>query len=285
MGLPIDRSCPECGLPLTEALDQLVDPTASALPQLRNPARTGAALFGLTVLQLLVTVGLCVPAVLDRVALWRDAPPPPAETVWTPMAAAVFAILGVLAVFQLSLPRGGERDARVPVNLRLMAIGAVGVAGSVIARTIMEATLIPFEPRNVAHSSIILLTICTLSLTLTAAAHYYGFGQIVRIVGQRSREYRTSSIGRQRLRDMMAVILIFGAASLLAAAGDLFGQSMISRLATLIIWISVLMLLIGQVYLVVNAWWIRKAIHRPIPRLSDLIEMLPADPGPDDPSG
>lgn len=279
MGLPIDRSCPECGLSIGEALDQIVDPTASALPQLRNPGRTGAALFGLTVLQLFAMLAMCVYPVLERLAIWRDSPPPPAEMVWTPLAAAALALLALGGIWQLSLPHGQEADGRVARFLRLMAIGAIGFAGTVIARTIMQHTVLIYEPLALENSTVLLLMLADIAMVLTAGIHFHGFGQIVRIIGQRSREYRTSNIGRQRIRDLIVVIAVFGGAAVAYEVGLITHQERIIGLAVLIAWISVLMLLIGQAYLVVNAWWIRRAIGRSIPHLRDLIQMVATDNG------
>lgn len=277
MGLPIDRSCPECGLSIGEALDQIVDPTATALPQLRSPGRTGTALFGLTVLQLLAMLAMCVPPVVARLTIWRNTPAPSIEVVWTPLAASAMALLALVGIWQLSFPHGRESDGRVARYLRLMAIGAIGFAGTVIARSIMQRTVLIYEPLTLENSSVLLMMLADVTMVLTAAIHFHGFGHIVRIIGQRSREYRTSNIGRQRIRDLVVVMGVFGAAAVAHGIGLIAHQEQVINLATLIAWISMLMLLIGQVYLVVNAWWIRRAIGRAIPHLRDLIQMVPAE--------
>lgn len=279
MGLPIDRSCPECGLSIAEAIDQLVDPTATALPRLRSPARTGAALFGLTALHLLATLVLCITPLIARFALWRGTSSSlPRWLTLMPLVASLVALLSIIAIWQLSLPRGGEADRRVARYLRLMAFGAFGFGGSVVALYFAEKTVSLFEPRTWSDSTILLVMLIQLAIVLTAALHYHGFGRIVRIIGQRSREYRTSNIGRQRMRDMVVVLLVFGAAQVIDAVALLAELPSLTRIATLASWISILMLLIGQAYLVVNMWWIRRAIRRPIPHLRDLIQMVPLEP-------
>ena len=67
------------------------------------------------------------------------------------------------------------------------------------------------------------------------------------------------------------------------------GSAMSSRagggLATMgmvVTWISTLMLLIGLAYLVVNGWWIRRALCRPPPALDEILDCAADQAGPAD---
>ena len=69
------------------------------------------------------------------------------------------------------------------------------------------------------------------------------------------------------------------------------GSAMSSRawggLATMgmvVTWISTLMLLIGLAYLVVNGWWIRRALCRPPPVLDEILDSAADQAGPADSS-
>jgi len=45
---------------------------------------------------------------------------------------------------------------------------------------------------------------------------------------------------------------------------------------TLVLWACMGLLVMGTGYLVVNAWWIRRSILRPPPRMDEVV----SDPGP-----
>lgn len=280
LGLPLDRACPECGLSIAEAIDRITDPTATALPRLRDPRGVGIALLFLTVSHLIATLGLIAPAVLTQFDTWR----PGIESsswlrwiAWSPLASTVIALPVLWSVWKLSRPRPIEGDAQVSLHLRLMAVGVIGFAIAAVGFFVLRRAEAITAPDVRSTSGILLSLLMGLTLGVTAAVHYFGLARIIRIIGQRSREYRTSKIGRQHVRDMVIVILVITTAEIVETLALGFNRPRLHAAATIIAWTSTLMLLIGQVYLLANAWWIRSAIARPIPHVRDLVQLVDAE--------
>ncbi len=62
------------------------------------------------------------------------------------------------------------------------------------------------------------------------------------------------------------------------------GGGLLATIGMVVTWISTLMLLIGLAYLVVNGWWIRRALCRPPPALDEILEFAADQAGPADPA-
>ncbi len=91
--------------------------------------------------------------------------------------------------------------------------------------------------------------------------------------GNRSRLFRTAQQGRQRIKPMHAAnglaMVVF--AGYMAASGG--GTEEDLALMIWLLWLIVCgMVAIGQLYLLVNAWWIRKDLLVPTPRLRELVK-------------
>jgi threonine/homoserine/homoserine lactone efflux protein len=236
-GLRAGGACPECGLEVWETILHTVDPAASRLPKLHNPAAVGNALLWLIVCMVVGAVLLIARPIalgidaLDESGLRNLA-------AWTPgflpLAASLLALAGLWSVWQLAPPRGEEPSGAVCRDVWLLGAGLVpGVAVVGLA----------------------------------------GLRGVLETIGLRSRLYRTARTGRQGIQGMVAAILgtaLGHAVHLIAAAAG--GLRYLETLGTVIVIVSVLMLVVGLVYLVVNAWWIRRALHCPPPAMDEILK-------------
>ena len=85
--------------------------------------------------------------------------------------------------------------------------------------------------------------------------------------------------GKQGVEAMIAAIGfgLFGAAFRHLAAQRIIPHDFMF-IGSTILWASTLMLVIGLVYMAVNAWWIRNALRRPAPPVDEvLLPSLPPD--------
>ena len=118
-----------------------------------------------------------------------------------------------------------------------------------------------------------------MAVAVTATVGLLGLRGVLGVIGRRSREYRRSRGGRQGVEAMLAAI-----------AGGLIGASIrhmaIVRfipmnwrfMGAVVLWTSTLMVAIGLIYMVVNAWWIRQALRKPPPPMDQVVlPPLPAD--------
>jgi hypothetical protein len=111
-----------------------------------------------------------------------------------------------------------------------------------------------------------------LAVAVAAIVGLSGLRGVLETIGLRSRLYRTARGGRQGTQALVAAILGTAAGHglhLLTAAKGLPGYWY--TLGTVIVSVSTLMLVIGLVYLLVNAWWIRRALRRPPPRWDEVL--------------
>ena len=114
----------------------------------------------------------------------------------------------------------------------------------------------------------------------------FGLDGILQAIGQRSRAFRTARGGRQGVMGMIGALggIVLGELMGLLAATAGSGGTRLATIAMVMTWISTLMLLIGLAYLVVNAWWIRRALCSPPPALAEILDQ-PGDEGsPEEPS-
>jgi hypothetical protein len=264
-GLTADGMCPECGLEIWETILHTVDPAASRLPRLQNPVAVGNALLWLIICIAVGALLLVVRPIalgiddLDESGLRNFA-------AWTPeylpYAAALFALAGLWSVWQLAPPRAGEPSGAVWRDVWLLGAGLLlwAVLVPVVAWTEMSA------------AAWWLVETAWLALAGVAVVGLIGLRGVLQIIGLRSRLYRTARSGRQGIQGMVAAI--FGTAAghgihLIAATAG--GPRHLETLGTVIVIISTLMLVIGLLYLVVNAWWIHRSLRCPPPPLDEIL--------------
>lgn len=274
-GQRVVGKCPECGLSSWMSVLDTVDPDASRLPNLSNPRGVGDGLWWLTLCMLLATlfvvarpVAMTLQDISGRAASFVP--------IWLPACStglsAVAALLGLLSVYKLAPPRGREPSAAVWRDIAFLAGGLIGWAtiAAILWRIERRPAGFVSTPswRGVMH----------ITLAIAAVVTLLSLRDILAIIGQRSREYRTAVGGRQRIRDMIVALGVIGAAEAARIAGDLLDIPTIRSVGTVVIWISSFMVLVGMGYVVVNTAWIRQALRRPRPTFGQIL--LP--PLPDD---
>jgi hypothetical protein len=259
-GLPSGNRCPECGLDAWQSILHTVDPAASKLPVLDRPRAVGNALLWLIGC---MAASALLPA-LRPAARWLDALDERGLrdfSSWLPgylyAAAGVTAIAGLAAARRLSraLPaNGSSRDGRLLAG----GIGAWGLL--LVAGSFVERAAPPWA----------------ISLVLIAAAAagttaLLGLSGVLRLIGLRSREYRTARGSRQGIQAMVAAIAVIAAGHAARAAALAGGHQRLGQLASTASSIATVMVVIGLLYLLVNAGWIRHAIRCPPPRLDQVL--------------
>ncbi len=260
--LPADGACPECGLDTWESILHTVDPAASRLPRLRDPGAVGNALLWLMV----CLVGGSLLLVLRYVTQWIDAlDPTGVRQQWAPIELSVLAgLLGLAAlpaVRQLVRPAGEESDAAVHRDVRLLGYGLAAWATLILLAGGLEELTGP-------HPAIDLVW---LGIAGAAIVALLGVRGVLRVIGLRSREYRTARGGRQGIRAMIAAIAGLAAGQVMRLLAGLTGIEVLTNLGIAVSAICTLMVVIGLFYLVVNAWWIRRSLRCPPPRLDEIL--------------
>ncbi|MHC4208599.1 MAG: hypothetical protein ACYTE6_00720 [Planctomycetota bacterium] len=264
-GLRAGGVCPECGLEIWETILHTVDPAASRLPRLHNPAAVGNALLWLIIciavgalLLVVRPIALGVDA-LDESGLRNFAAWTPA---YLPFAAGLFALAGLWSVWQLAPPRGEEPGGAVWRDVRLLGIAML--LWAILMPVLGWAEMSAASWRVVDTVWLVLAGIAVVGLT--------GLRGVLEIIGLRSRLYRTARSGRQGIQGMVAAIFgtaVGHAVHLISATAG--GPSHLYTLGTVVVIISVLMLVVGLGYLVVNAWWIHRSLRCPPPPLDEIL--------------
>ncbi len=263
-GLRADGQCPECGLETWESVLHTVDPTASRLPRLRDPAGVGNALLSLTVFLLIGAAVLATRPLagwvekLDPTGRWALAAHVPAEFTFLAAAAAVGALWSLRG---LAPVRGIGKQGAVWRDIWLLA-GALAV-GAVAATVAVRLEVV--DPLSRAAD------VLRLSIAVPVVIGLFGLNGILGVIGLRSRAYRTARGGRQGITAMVAATTGVAAGGLIRLLGLSRSWGGLATLGAVISLISTLMLLIGLTYLVVNVWWIRRSLHRPPPELSEIL--------------
>lgn len=288
-GLRLGGPCPECGCEVWKTVEHVVDPASRRLPRVRNPKRVGNILVMLVVLLLAAAILLFARPVAFTIDALRAAGAP-GLAAWTPTSLAPVAglvvLVGLWPIAQLVPP---ENAANVSVrgDLWLMATGHVVLGAAALGTAVAADTL-------AGGGAPLALVIVNLRLMMVVGAItlMVALRRVLRVVGERSREFRTSRGGRQRIREMIAAVLGIGIGLILDLAGTAvpsrswplvhedpvtgirvaYGQDTIQLIGITMIWVSAIMLVIGLSYLVVNAWWIRRSLRRPPPTLRELVE-------------
>jgi hypothetical protein len=253
-GLPVEGHCPECGLDVWTTIAAEIDPRAARLPRLRNPRRVGDGV--LLLMSTLLAADLLI--VAWPLATWLDALAvaerlrssfPFAEPVAPLRVAAIIAMAGIAAVWLLAPPRGAETDRRVGRALRRVAAGiALGALAALVGAGAADDRLlrVPLDLAMIGGFAVAMI----------------GVRDVMGLIGERSRQYRTARGGRQRAGDMIAAAAGAAAGDGLVAIGMMTERLWIETIGMIVLWICGLMLTVGLAYLVVNAAWIRRALRR-----------------------
>jgi len=263
-GLPADGACPECGLDAWASILHTVDPAASRLPRIRNPGVVGDALLWLMIFLAAASILL----VVGPLAQWFDAMDPSGVrrlAGWTPGWLAIVAGAASLAalfwVRRLAPPAGKEASRGVRRDVRWLGIGLAAWAALVIGAGLMQMAAAPDRAIRVVW----------LAAAVAAVVPLLGLRGILKTIGLRSREYRTASGGRQGIQAMVAATIAAACGHGLRLLAVPTGIASLRPLGTVMTSISALMVMIGLFYLVANAWWIRKALRCPPPRLEEVL--------------
>ncbi len=271
-GLRVGGACPECGEAVLRSVLAVIDPRASGLPTLRNPRMVAHGLFGL-IASLAMAAVLLVPRPLAaRLELSLGGPPGRWLSVvpaWLPLASAGLFVLALVFVAMLAPPPDARADdAGVVRGIRRLRVGlailAVAAAGFGIADVC--------PPFDAVEQGLFLL------LCGAAIWTFLALRATVRVIGQRSRQYRTRVAARQGFREMAFATGVLVLGQVAAAAGGRLGVGLLEFLGQLVAWVSLLMVLIGLAYMVVNAVWIQRALLRPPPTLAELLGDDAAEP-------
>ncbi len=259
-----DGPCPECGLDVWDSIVNTIDPAASGLPRVRNPGVVGDGLLWLMVS--LATASLLL--VVRPLASWFDAMDPAGvrdlaglAPTWLGFAAGLIGLAGLVWVKRLAPPAGEEPGGAVWGDVKWLGAGLAGWSMLILAAWLLEFLAAPRW------------AILALGPGIAAAAvvGLIGLRGVLRTIGLRSRDYRTASGGRQGIRAMIAATIGMAAGQVLRLLADAMNLDALATLGVVATSICTLMMVIGLGYLVLNAWWIRRSLRCPPPRLDDIL--------------
>lgn len=272
-GLSANGRCPECGLEIYFTLQHIVDPAASHLPRLRDPIGVGNAMLWLAV--------CCFGAVLllaaQAVFVWLEIVHPrqvglfgfaPAHDLM--LLAGLAALLALWSVYKFFPSRSHEGSIAVRLDVWLLGLGLACWAVTVLVLWQRERywTFAVVSPEE----QIAVRSLLHIALAGSAVTMWIGMQRVLNTIGKRSRAYRSAHHGRQNIRPMIAATIAIAFGSILRMLDEHFGSGeSLALLGTVIVSVSMLMLLIGLGYLLINAWWIRQALLHPPPKLQDLL--------------
>lgn len=255
------------------------DPEGNRMPRLRNPRAVGAAM-------LWMVCAWCLASMLwvAKPAMgWLDRVDPMGSGMfsrWVPPQSRLIAALLVFStlwsVWKLSPPRDANEPGVVRRDFRLLLVGII--FGGLGMLELVFATMLQ-ERLTTGWASIYQIAI-ELSMVVFILVGLTGLQGILRVIGQRSRQYRTASEGRQNVHAMMTVVVFIGVGRILEQMPVSIwpSEGFWPNLGSVILAISYLMFVIGMVYLLVNAWWIRRTLrHQPTTLDELLMPSLPAD--------
>jgi len=278
-GLEVDGRCPECGLEIWPSVMHMIDPAATKLPKLRDPPGVGDGLVWLFVCALAAALALAangamlLPNVLPpsgvRVAGLRL----PTDLL---LVSGVIGLAGLWSAWKFMPPRGDGPNVTVRRDVWLLVIALLIWAAVCFGLWDRERIWVQMGLLPDAKPVIAVRALAHVGLAVAATLALYSMRRLLDAIGSRSREYRRARGGRQRIRPMIVSALGVAAGSVVRYLSTLEPvPEMIHGLGLMLVGVSMIMLLIGLGYLLVNAWWIRRVLRKPPPQLRDLLQPLP----------
>lgn len=276
-GLSVRGVCPECGTPVRGTLLAIIDPAASEFQPLFLPGLAallltlwawGALLAALSVLALRLNelawlMGL---GELSESPAWRVAP------------AALAAVSGVGALSHV-------RPHRM-IPLWQSGLAALGVCAYVplgIALYQIHAAIDPVLPHPYADPMMATdaRTWWRLAASACAAAAIVGVRPNARLMVSRCMLMRTGRVDRQTLLVIVGALGLAMLGDVLHLASSQLGEGgeVLRPIGTTLIGVGSLLVLLGLVGVVIDAWRIRYAMVTPPLSLSDVLEDEPAAGG------
>lgn len=267
-GLALDHGCPECGRAAWDSVLYAIDPHAEALPRIAHPGKVGNGLIlliaGLLCALFCLSIGIVAPGVEDLFLVKR-----PLQTTLVlegaPWCAAFFLLVSMAGAGLLAPPRtssswGDERSTSVAglllsLGLVLAALALEALLGREGSSTSSPGTM-PWRVPILCSAGFIL---------------FFFLRRVIRLIGERSRAFRTAGDERQRLASMMVATALLAVADVLRLFGEDTGMQKLEIIGHVLAAICLLLLHIGLIYLLINSRWIRKAILRPPPILRELL--------------
>ena len=260
-GGPAVGACSECGTDIRQVLAQAIDPTAHRLPVLADPLAVGN---GLCLGAASLAIGIVLPLVgavftiFEPLSLTKVQAKSISEQLV--LVAAVGAlILGGWACWCLRPHHGGPLQQAARRAILLLGMGTLVLGGGLIMMLVS---------RDAWIAEIAAVEAMGVGLVLGLI----GMRRVLVEAGQRCRLFRTSTIDRQRIAPLVLVsVMAMVLLGVWVVAIALHADTAALVLAAL--WAVVAtMLALGLAYLLLNAWWIRRDLRSPPPKLLDLLQ-------------
>jgi len=189
------------------------------------------------------------------------------------LVGAAFAAAGLPSCASFIWPKRPSADPVIRRDVQLIATGLVVIAAVAVAdwslqRSPAGAIGSYAETRETLERHLV-----RLGLAAGAIVAFTGLGGVLEVIGARSRVYRESAGGRQSIRAMNWAVLLIVGGTLAGMAAISLRSRWLEMVGGFVAGVSMLMVMIGLAYLVVNAWWIRQSLTRPPLRLRDAVRI------------
>lgn len=263
-GLHADGHCPECGLDLIESIAARVDPDIAYLPELPRPRASAWSLLLFTLALTGATLAAAMSFAAHTVAIappggWRDALAP---------------------LLPATLP--GSLVSVAPVSVAVAIVAAIVLAGATALTGLHRIALFAGLGGWLVAAC---LPISSPGLALAgaaAAAVLVGIGPTVIHLGVRSRTYRQRTANRQAIGPLTTALVV----GVVAVAGSEIATRTVGHDAAtpfrLVAGACLAMAVVGFLYLLLNAYWIWRALRSWLPLLERVVEGgSPPTPPPD----
>ena len=273
-GVRIDRDCPECGFAVITSVEDAIDPEASRLPDLRDPAAVGRSLTCLTLSILITAILLIVPTFLEAMreaalSMTIRADPRVVGTLFA--MAAIAAGITIFCSRRLRPPRDAADEHHVRLHIRMTYYGLLMIIIIATMQSLLAFDII--QPVGGGDPSQLERRFLRIGIIVGSIVTLLGTGNLVREIGQRSRTYRQSEVGVQRIQAMNVALVFMIIGTLLPLLPTLRRVGWVGTSSAFVVAACALMVLIGLGYLVMNARWIRNAILAPPRRFRELVQL------------
>ncbi len=260
--------CPECGTETMASIVVAADPALREIVRLASPRRTGLALLATTALMSLAVLVQMAGPLVQIVQEATDRPGPMAARLHT---AGWWAASGLLLLASIaSLAIAPRSEALLRAEWRRHRLGlSLGLFLWAVAMAALPSGL---GWRSGTMPTPFILCIVTAWQLLSALAPLWGLRSILSVLGRRSRHWREARQGRQSVDALLvagAGVLVFSTAAPMMA---IYRLEELRTLAMLLAVASGAILAFGLGYLVMNAWWIARALVRPPVLLTEIVQ-------------